>query len=123
LLHHIVMRIVMSMRRTTVTLDGDAASVVDGSANETALRLALERWLRDRGQSLDLLRSEGGRIRVLIQVAGEALRDQALDIGYARMAEWWLHSDPGRRGARHRWVDREAARWTAEDDSTAGPAQ
>lgn len=111
----------MHMKRTTVTLDGEAASLVEESGMETAVRQALEQWLAERGEPVDLLRSEGGRIRALIQVAGEVLRDRALDIGYARMAEWWIETDPGRRAARDRWTRREAPRWAAEDEA-AGSA-
>jgi hypothetical protein len=103
------------VKRTTVTLDEAAARVVEESGLETALRDALEAWLAERGESAEQLRSEGGRIRVLIQVAGEALREQALDIGYARLAviyEGYAHE---RRVERDRWVDREAPRWAAED--------
>ncbi|MGN9905967.1 hypothetical protein ACTMTJ_00275 [Phytohabitans sp. LJ34] len=108
------------MKRTTVTLDDEAAQVVEASGAETALRQALEQWLVDHGESPDVLRSEGGRIRALIQVAGEALQERALDIGYARMAEWWVETDSGRRAARDRWVGREAPRWAAEDAAGEG---
>jgi hypothetical protein len=117
--HHILMRtlkrMLWEMKRTTVTLDGEAASLVEASGAETALRRVLEQWLIEHGESPDMLRSEGGRIRALIQVAGEALQDRALDVGYARMAEWWVETDHGRRAARDRWAHREAPRWTVED--------
>ena len=117
--HHSLMRIVrrmlLEMKRTTVTLDGEAALLVEASGAETALRRVLEQWLVEHGESPDMLRSEGGRIRALIQVAGEVLQDRALDVGYARMAEWWVETDHGRRAARDRWAHREAPRWAAED--------
>lgn len=108
-------RMLLQMKRTTVTLDGEAAWVVEASGAETALRQVLEQWLVDHGESPDALRSEGGRIRALIQVAGEALQERALDIGYARMAQWWVETDPNRRAARDRWARREAPRWAAEE--------
>jgi hypothetical protein len=110
----------LQMKRTTVTLDGEAAWVVEASGGETALRQVLEQWLVDHGESPDALRSEGGRIRALIQVAGEALQERALDVGYARMAEWWVETDPGRRAARDRWISREAPRWAAEEGAAGG---
>jgi hypothetical protein len=114
-MHRHVMCTVMRMKRTTVTLDGEAEWLVEASGAETALRQVLEQWLAEHGESPEVLRSEGGRIRVLIQVAGEVLQERALDIGYARMAEWWVETDHERRTARDRWARREAPRWTAED--------
>jgi hypothetical protein len=108
------------MKRTTVTLDESSAWVVEESGRETALRSALEAWLAERGEPLDVLRSEGGRIRVLIQVAGEVLAERALDIGYARMAVWFEETDHERRAMRDRWVRREAHRWAAEDAKVNG---
>lgn len=107
------------MKRTTVTLDAAAARVVEESGAETALREALEAWLVEHGEPIDQLRSEGGRIRVLIQVAGEALRERVLDMSYARLAVAWAETDVERRHARDRWVRREAARWAAEDAGSA----
>lgn len=116
-------RMLLEMKRTTVTLDGEAARLVEeASGAETAVRRALEQWLVERGESPDVLRSEGGRIRALIQVAGEVLHERALDIGYPQMAEWWVQTDTGRRAARDRWADREAPRWAAEDEAGEGSA-
>ncbi|GLH98356.1 hypothetical protein Pa4123_36310 [Phytohabitans aurantiacus] len=109
------MRRLMCVKRTTVTLDGEAERVVEESGAETALRRLLEEWVMAHGESVDVLRSEGGRIRTLLQVAGEALHERALDIGYTRMAEWYVDTDPPRRAARDRWVGKEAERWAVED--------
>ncbi|GFJ90067.1 hypothetical protein [Phytohabitans rumicis] len=48
------------MKRTTVTLDGEAEWLVEASGAETALRQVLEQWLAEHGESPDVLRSEGG---------------------------------------------------------------
>ncbi len=74
------------MRRTTVTISAELESVLAESAAESMLRRALEEWLAEHGGSPSVLRSEGGRIRVMLQVAAEALGGRALDLGYRDMA-------------------------------------
>jgi hypothetical protein len=69
------------MRRTTITISADLDALLTETAQESMLRRALEEWLREHGESPSVLRSEGGRIRVLLQVAAEALKENALDLG------------------------------------------
>jgi hypothetical protein len=103
------------MRRTTITLDDESARFVELTATESLFRRALEEWLVERGESIDVLASEGGRIRVMLRVAGDVLEDRALDAGYRGMVDWWMATDPGRMAARDSWVRRESARWEAEE--------
>lgn len=103
------------MRRTTVTIPAELDSLLAESAAESMLRRALEEWLAEHGESSSVLRSEGGRIRVMLQVAAETLKERALDISYRQMAVSWQETDHGRREARDRAIRVEVLRWDAEE--------
>jgi hypothetical protein len=77
-------------------------------------------WLAERGESPAVLRSEGGRIRVVLQIGLDAVRDRALDVGYRDMAVWFEETDHDRRPARDAALGRDAERWRAQEDAAAG---
>lgn len=86
--------------------DGDQAVIApyleEGSASFEALR----QWASQRGGGE--IRSEAGVLRALLQAGAEALREQALDAGYADLAEEF-NAEPAhreRRAARDRYARR-----------------
>jgi len=107
------------MPRTTVTIPVDLVWLLNETGQDTVFRSVLVEWLVEHGQPASVLRSEGGRIRVLLQVAAEALRERALDRGYEEMAQWWAETDPDRRAAVGAAMRREAARWAAEEPAAS----
>jgi len=109
------------VKRISVTVTEELNRLLGESMLETTMRRAMEEWLAERGESPAALRSEGGRIRVLLQLGLEAARDRALDVGYRDMAVWFEETDHGRRAGRDASLRREAPRWTAHDEVAAGP--
>jgi hypothetical protein len=110
------------MRRTTITIPADVEPLLADTDPESMLRRALEEWLTEHGESTSVLRSEGGRIRVMLQVAAATLKERALDIGYHEIAVWWEGADHGRRAARDQAIRVETVRWGAEEAAATAVA-
>jgi len=89
----------METKRITVTLEGAEQNTLSAFADpERAEHAALEEWADERG--LPLKSSEAGMVRVLLQAGAEALREKALERGYAQLAET-LRADEDRTGERN----------------------
>lgn len=73
---------------------------------ETDQRHALERWAAEHG--VGAVSSEAAAIRALLLAGAEALRDDALDAGYADLAK--QYNAPEARDERRAARDRYAAR-------------
>ena len=108
------------MRRTTITVSDDLDELLRETAGLGLMRRVLVEWLLLRGESDLVLKSEGGRIRVLLQVAEEALRDRVMDIGYQSMGAM-VDESIGNHAARDRVIEREAPRWRAEEAPAGSP--
>lgn len=75
----------METKRITVTLEGAEQTALSVFADpERAEHAALEAWADERGLPL---KSEASMVRVLLRAGVEALREQALERGYAKLAE------------------------------------
>lgn len=75
----------METKRITVTLEGAEQTALSVFADpERAEHAALEAWADERGLPL---KSEASMVRVLLRAGVEALRERALERGYAQLAE------------------------------------
>lgn len=94
-------------RRISVSLDGADQAVLDAfAAVDRAEHAALERWAAEHGFSVRDS-SESAVMRVLARVGAAALREQALEDGYAKLAVDVSKDDRDERRARRaRYADR-----------------
>jgi hypothetical protein len=99
----------VSKRLSLILGDDEHAQLEPFLDAESAQHQALLRWATEHG--VGSVTSEAAAIRVLLRVGVEALRDDALDAGYAELAAEYSGSDVGdeRRVARDRYVERTEA--------------
>lgn len=101
----------METKRITVTLEGAEQATLSTFADpERAEHAALQAWAEERGLPLKL--SEAGIVRVLLRAGAEALKEKAVERGYARLAEAQLadeewNAERGARKARRAARDRK----------------
>jgi hypothetical protein len=96
----------MSKRVSLILPDVDEQAIAPFLEPVTAQHEALRRWAADHGG--DAVKSEAGTLRALLQAGAEALRDEALDVGYADLAE--IFQGDVERAERRTARDRYAAR-------------
>jgi hypothetical protein len=97
----------MSRRVSLILGDGDEVSVAPFLTAGTEQHAALAAWAARQGQK-GPMNSEASALRALLAVAVEALRDDALDAGYAQLATAY-HAESARterRAARDRYAAR-----------------
>ncbi|MBP2339051.1 hypothetical protein JOF41_005229 [Saccharothrix coeruleofusca] len=76
----------METKRITVTLEGAEQAALSVFADpQRAEHAALEAWAAEHG--LTVRSSEAGVVRALLRAGAEALREKALEQGYAHLAE------------------------------------
>ncbi|HWE88047.1 MAG TPA: hypothetical protein VG317_01130 [Pseudonocardiaceae bacterium] len=101
-----------SSRRVSVTLDSTDQAVLDAFvAPDRAEHATLEAWAAEHGMSVRDS-SESSVIRVLAQAGAMALRDAALERGYAKLAADITDEDRAERRTRHqRYAERVDRRY------------
>jgi hypothetical protein len=98
----------MDTKRITVTLEGAEQAALSVFADpERAEHAALVAWADERG--LPVRQSEAGMVRVLLRAGAEALRERALEQGYAQLAET-QRADEARKAERETRRARRAER-------------
>jgi hypothetical protein len=95
-------------KRLSLTLERDDEAKVAAFAQEgTPEREALLVWAATRGMDPDRLRSEASMLRLLVRAGVESLVEQALDAGYAELAESRTPEENAEsREARRRYLTR-----------------
>ena len=74
-------------KRLSLSLEvSDEAAVAAFSAEGSPEHRALLEWAADHGLEAAVVRSDASRMRVLLRAGAEALRERALDEGYAQLA-------------------------------------
>ena len=74
-------------KRLSLSLEvSDEAAVAAFSAEGSPEHRALLVWATDHGLEAAVVRSDASRMRVLLRAGAEALRERALDEGYAQLA-------------------------------------
>ena len=75
-------------KRVSVTLHDDEETILGVFADpDTAEHQALCHWAEQRGLNVEPSASEARFLRLLLQAGAAALREEALDEGYASLAE------------------------------------
>jgi hypothetical protein len=96
-------------RRTTVTFDDDdqgvIAAVSDPDGGEWAV---LVEAAAEKGITLKRGASEAAIVRALVRAGADALRERALERGYAELADLWpeVHDAAESRERRRRYAHR-----------------
>jgi len=99
----------MSKRVSLILGDADERAIAPFIRSGTDQHEVLREWAARHGDMS--VRSEAGALRVLLQVAVDALRDEVLDAGYAELAATF-HGKAERverRAARERYAARTDA--------------
>lgn len=97
------------MRRTTITFDDhDRGAIASVSNPDRAEWAALVEAAAERGITLKPGASEASIIRALVHAGADALRERALERGYAELADLWpdVHDDAETRERRRRYAHR-----------------
>ncbi|MGQ0718911.1 MAG: hypothetical protein ACT4NP_16675 [Pseudonocardiales bacterium] len=97
------------VKRTTVTFDDqDQRAVASVSNPDGAEWAALVESAAEKGITLKRGASEAAIIRALVHAGAEALRERALERGYAELADLWpdVHDAAEARERRRRYADR-----------------
>jgi hypothetical protein len=111
-----VMRLVMhsgcmTSRRISVTLDAPDQQALEVFADPSRPEHAtLEAWAGQHGLSVRDA-SDAAILRTLVRAGAAALREKALEDGYARLAEQSLEEQQERRALRDRAVRKARARF------------
>ncbi len=96
-------------RRTTVTFDDHDQGVIASVSNPDRAEWAvLVEAAAEKGISLKPGASEAAIIRALVHAGADALRERALERGYAQLADLWpeVHDDAESRERRRRYAHR-----------------
>ena len=99
----------MGKRVSLILKDADEAAIAPFLDADSPSFEVLRKWAHDRGESE--VKSEAGALRALLKAGAQVLRDEALEAGYAQLAEE-INSESAhteRRAARSRYVRRTAA--------------
>lgn len=93
-------------RRTTLTLTDADETVLESFADpDRAEHAALVAWAAEHGESLS--RAEAAVLRLLLRAGAEALREKALEVGYAQLAASRTDQDRAEsRARRERYAER-----------------
>lgn len=100
----------MSKRLSLILKDADEALIASYLDAATAEFDMLRQWAELRGQTG--IKTEAAALRALLQAGVEAVRNHALESGYAQLAEEF-NAEPAhaeRRVARDRYTERTEAR-------------
>lgn len=96
-------------KRTTVTFDEhDQGAIASVSNPERAEWAALVEAAAEKGITLKPGASEASIIRALVHAGADALRERALERGYAKLAQLWpdVHDAAETRERRRRYAHR-----------------
>lgn len=99
----------MSKRVSLILRDSDEAVISPFLTEGSPAAEALRRWAGAHG--VGDVRSEASRLRALLQAGAVALQAEAVETGYARLAEEFNspENDAARRAVRERYVARKDA--------------
>lgn len=100
----------MSKRLSLILKDADEAVIAPYLDADTDAFDMLRQWAELRGQAG--IKTEAAALRALLQAGVEAVRNHALESGYAQLAEEF-NAEPAhveRRAARDRYTERTEAR-------------
>lgn len=100
----------MSKRVSLILKDSDEVAIASYLTEGSVEFEVLNRWAVTQG--IGEVTSEASGLRALLQAGVQALREQALDIGYEELARDFNAPELGadRRAARDRYVAREETR-------------
>jgi hypothetical protein len=101
----------MTTRRISVTLDAPDQQAIDAFGDPSRPEHAtLEAWARQHGLNVrdD---SDAAIVRALVRAGAEALREKALEAGYAKLAATRDEDQHERRDLRDRAIRRARARF------------
>lgn len=97
------------VKRTTVTFDErDQGAIASVSDPDRAEWTALVEAAAEKGIAVKPGASEATIIRALVHAGADALRERALESGYAELADLWpeLHDTEETRERRRRYAER-----------------
>jgi hypothetical protein len=99
----------MSKRVSLILRDSDEAAISPFLTEGSPAAATLRRWATEHG--VGDVRSEASGLRALLQAGAAALREQAIEDGYAQLAEEFNanEGDAVRRAARDRYIARREA--------------
>ena len=99
----------MAKRLSLILGDSDESMLEAFLRAGTEHHRVLQHWAAEHG--MGAINSEAAAIRALLRVGADALDDDVLDDGYAKLAEFYGGSEPAneRREARDRYVARTEA--------------
>ncbi|MGC5027705.1 hypothetical protein ACLQ3K_23380 [Tsukamurella sp. DT100] len=99
----------MSKRVSLILRDSDEAAISPFLTAGSPAAEALRRWASEHGAGD--VKSEASSLRALLQAGAAALQEQAVEDGYAQLAEEFNSSEhnASRRAARDRYVTRREA--------------